>query len=152
MRKYTIKAIMELFPCEEYTEERVTYLWAGREALSTREISELEIPLDDRIWAMCKLLPDLAQRLAGADFAERVLPNYESEYPGDTRVRDAITAKRAFARGEIGSAACNAAYSAAHSAAHSASHNCAHSAAYSAALCAAQSAQMKILLQYHGEL
>jgi hypothetical protein len=36
-----------------------------------------------------------------ADCAERVLPLFESEAPGDSRPRDAIARTRAFARGEL---------------------------------------------------
>lgn len=39
-----------------------------------------------------------------ADCAERVLPLFESEAPGDPRPREAIARTRAFARGEVGAA------------------------------------------------
>lgn len=39
-----------------------------------------------------------------ADCAERVLPLFEAEAPGDDRARDAISRTRAFARGELTSA------------------------------------------------
>ena len=46
-------------------------------------------------------LTEQEQRLIGADFAERVLPLFETKYPDDDRPRNAIEAARAFARGEI---------------------------------------------------
>lgn len=39
-----------------------------------------------------------------ADCAERVLPLFEAEAPGDGRPRDAIARTRAFSRGEVGAA------------------------------------------------
>jgi len=39
--------------------------------------------------------------LRAADCAERVLPLFECEHPGDTRPRAAIEAARAWARGEL---------------------------------------------------
>jgi len=46
-------------------------------------------------------LTEQEQRLIAADFAERVLPIFEAEYPDDDRPRKAIDAARAFVRGEI---------------------------------------------------
>ena len=46
-------------------------------------------------------LTEQEQRLIAADFAERVLPLFEAEYPDDDRPRKAIEAARAYARGEI---------------------------------------------------
>ncbi|MGW9270991.1 putative immunity protein, partial [Microbacterium sp. NPDC055599] len=39
-----------------------------------------------------------------ADCADRVLPLFEAEAPGDDRPRDAIARTRAFARGELSAA------------------------------------------------
>ena len=46
-------------------------------------------------------LTEQEQRLIAADFAERVLPLFEADYPDDDRPRKAIDAARAYARGEI---------------------------------------------------
>lgn len=83
------------------------------------------------------------QRLYAADCAERVLPNYEQLVPGDTRVRDAITVARAFARGEIKVDALLTARSAAESAAESAAWSVG-SAAWSAAWAATESAAWSV--------
>ena len=48
-------------------------------------------------------------RLLAADYAEAVLPIFERARPNDDRPRKAIEAARAFARGEISTAATNAA-------------------------------------------
>ena len=55
-KMYTIEDIIELDPCEEYTEERLKELWAGREALSRREILELDIDIDDKNWVVPQLV------------------------------------------------------------------------------------------------
>jgi hypothetical protein len=60
---------------------------------------------------------DRTARLFAADCAERALPIFERAYPGDDRPRKAIAAARAFARGEIDSAALSAARRAAEGAA-----------------------------------
>ena len=69
-------------------------------------------------------------RLFTADCAERVLPIYEAEYPGDDRPRRAIEAARGFVRGEIDEVALGAAWAAAWAAARAA----ARAAAWAAAL------------------
>ena len=56
MTTFTIEDILELDPCEEYTEERLKELWKGKESLALREILELTIPIDDRNWVMPRLV------------------------------------------------------------------------------------------------
>jgi hypothetical protein len=68
-------------------------------------------------------------RLFAADCAEHVLPIWEAAYPEDARPRLAIEAARAYARGEIDSAARSAAEWAARSAAEWAAGSAAGSAA-----------------------
>ena len=46
-------------------------------------------------------LPFREQELFAADCAEHVLYFYEQAYPGDTRVRDAIAARRRYANGQL---------------------------------------------------
>ena len=64
----TVKDIMYLGPCDDYTEERVTELWDGREALSLEEIRELDIPIEDIGWAILSILssrhPKRAEKIA----------------------------------------------------------------------------------------
>lgn len=60
----------------------------------------------DTVWALRALHPACADdgerlaRLMACDFAERVLPVFEEQYPDDTRPRDAINAARRAAYGE----------------------------------------------------
>ena len=91
---------------------------------------------EDCLWALCATAEncDRVARLMAADFAEAVLPIYELDYQNDGRPRAAIVAARAYARGEIDSAAWSAARSAAELAARSAVWSAADSAAWSAAM------------------
>lgn len=41
-----------------YERDKILALWAGREALSAREISELDIPPGDIVWALDNLWPE----------------------------------------------------------------------------------------------
>ena len=74
--------------------------------------------VEDCLWALCATDQncDKVARLMAADFAEAVLPLYETRYLHDTRPRDAIQAARDFAHGRIGAAAwaaaCDAAWDA----------------------------------------
>ena len=53
-KKWTVGAVLEYHPCHCYGEKEITALWAGREALSLREILALEIRAQDRIWFVCQ--------------------------------------------------------------------------------------------------
>ena len=61
-------------------------------------------------------------RLLACDFAERVLPIFEREHPGDTRPRSAIDTARGFAVGEATASELAAARDAARAAARAAEH------------------------------
>jgi hypothetical protein len=66
--KYTKSDIKNLGICSDYTDERLDELAAGRESLSERELAELDIPIDDRIYLLGKLCADerntMARRIA----------------------------------------------------------------------------------------
>ena len=90
---------------------------------------------EDCLWALCATDQncDMVARLMAADFAEAVLPLYETRYPTDTRPRAAIQAARDFAHGRIGAAAWAAARAAAGAAAPAAAWAAAGDAAWAAA-------------------
>ena len=58
IKMYTIDDILALQPSDIYDEDRLVKLWAGREAISLREILELTIPIDDRDWVIPRLVPN----------------------------------------------------------------------------------------------
>jgi hypothetical protein len=55
---YTVDDIMKVvtYYLDGYPRKHVEELYAGREALTPREITELDIPLPDRIWILSELL------------------------------------------------------------------------------------------------
>ena len=83
---------------------------------------------------------DRIARLFAADCAERVLPIFECERPGDDRPRLAIKAARDYANGAIDAAAWDAAWDAAWAAARDAARAAARDAAGDAARAAAWAA------------
>jgi hypothetical protein len=104
-------------------------LWEAEPAPDTETITEDNkiVVRKARLVRPVATLDKRTMRLLAADFAERVLPIYESSYPGDNRPRVAIEAARALAHGEITP---NAAYAAAYAA--NAAANAAYAAAYAA--------------------
>jgi len=56
MKKFSVKDIMSKKPCSEYTEERVSELWKGKDSLSLKEILNLDIRIEDRSWILTKLV------------------------------------------------------------------------------------------------
>jgi hypothetical protein len=79
--------------------------------------------------------------------AEQSLPNYEKQFPNDTRIKDVIIAKRKWIKGETTEQELDTAESAAESAAWSAARSAAWSAAWSTARSAAWSAQQDYLYE-----
>jgi Imm-5 like putative immunity protein len=102
--------------------------------------------LDDALWALCAVpeheIP-LRDRLApvfACDCAERVLPIFERERPGDARPRHAIAVARRFAAGQATNKERAAALAAAGAAARAAAGAAAEAAAGTAAWAAAEAA------------
>jgi len=69
---------------------------------------------DDALWAL-RACPDsdTFARLLACDYAEHVLPIFETQYPDDDRPRKAIAVSRRYARGEATEAELTAARTAA---------------------------------------
>jgi len=87
-----------------------------------------------------ELLKDQDRRLLvlwAADCAERALPSFEKQYPGDVRPRQAIEAGRAWVRGIVPMGEARKAAFAAHTAARDAGHASAGAAARAAGHAAA---------------
>ena len=138
----TVKKLMSLDPCPEYTTARVTELWNGRKTMTLCKIMDLDIPADDRIWAVTKLMPERESRLFAADCAESAFDNI-SNAELKARAKKLIKKARCRANGDITAeqlAAYSAAYSAADSAADMEAYSAAYSAAYRSAYRAADSA------------
>ena len=142
MKRYTVYNVMAANPCDEYSEGRVTSLWAGREALTSGEIAGLEIPIEDRIWVLIRVCMDArTQRIFACDCAERALMREsEAGREPDAWSWNAIAVSRRFAYGSATSEELDAAYSAASAAVWDAASAAAWDAASAAARDAASAA------------
>ena len=71
----TVLQIVDWCPCKEYTRQRIEELFAGRPALTAVDVSELAIPIEDRLWALLHedFLAKRALRGLAADYAQRYL-------------------------------------------------------------------------------
>jgi hypothetical protein len=77
--KITIEMIISKKPGAEYSAKRVTELWDGNESLTLMQISELDIPVADRIWAITRFLDDRSNRLFAADCAQRLIDSMDDD-------------------------------------------------------------------------
>jgi len=140
--KITVNKIVALNPCSEYPRERITELFGDREYLTPREVAELKIPIEDRLWAVCLL--SLDQEKLRRRYALDVVHLWDAppeviEYleTGDESLRAAASAA---ARAAVGAAARDAVWDAARAAAWAAVDAAAWTAATSAARAAAWAA------------
>ena len=100
----TVDQVMSWMPCRKYSHNRITKLFAGREALSALNVLELDIPASDKLWAV--LREEMLSAEALYEFACRVAEHALMKERKDGREPDlrswaAIAAKRKWLRGEI---------------------------------------------------
>ena len=136
MKAVSFKTVMAWEPCDDFPEVRIKRLFRGRKALSIADILNMRsITRRDKLWAVLRndFFTDRELRLMACDFAERVLPTFEAEYPDDNRPRKAIEVSRRFAVDEATAEELECARSAARSAA--------GYAAWCAAMCAVYAAK-----------
>ena len=115
--KITTDMIMAARPCPNYPRERVEELVG--DGLEPREIAALNIPAEDRLWAMIYVvLDDRRRRLLACDCAERALAREGAAgHEPDARSWAAVQMARRYARGEATRAELDAAMAAAMAAA-----------------------------------
>ena len=138
--KVTVDQVMSWEPCDDYTRERVEELFAGRESLSALEITELDIPAKDIMWAvLCEeLLPaEILHKFACRCAEQALIREREAGREPDPCSWAAIKAKRKWLLGEITDGELAAARVAAESAARVAAEFAARAAVYDAAWVAA---------------
>ena len=51
-KSVTIKQVLDWTPCNRYTEEVIAELFIGRKSLTMQDIAELDIPTEDKVWAL----------------------------------------------------------------------------------------------------
>ncbi len=87
--------------------------WPMDKPFPLTEVLEV-LGLDDALWCLRCTTDQIAagkfSRLLACDHAERVLPLYEKQFPGDSRVRDCIVMARDFANGRATREQLNAAW------------------------------------------
>lgn len=100
--RVTVDDVMLWGPCPEYSEERVRALFGRRKYMTASQILDLEIPAEDRIWAVLheELLTDTQLRMFACDCAERVLRHERRNgNEPDGRSWAAVRVSRRYARG-----------------------------------------------------
>lgn len=107
MKTATVDHVMSWRPCSAYTRERVTELWAGREALSALDVLALDIPERDRLWAVLRpeMIDENDLHELACRFAEQSAPIWErwaAEHAPDkvSVCRDTIAVMRLWMQGE----------------------------------------------------
>ena len=121
---YTIKDILKLKPCKEYTEDRLKELWEDKKTLSRREILKLDIDIGDKNW----VVPQLVSTEVVVTWAQYCADEAEKHANVAASARCAASAARYTANAARYTA--NAARSAAHAARYAAADATARPAAY----------------------
>ena len=102
MLAVTIDNVMSWEPCKEYTRERVTALFAGRKTITALDVLDMDIPAEDRLWAVLRMVPDPILHEFACRIAEAVLMRERrAGRESDLRYWAAIGAKRKWLWGEI---------------------------------------------------
>jgi hypothetical protein len=95
----TIDEIMALNPC--YSRDKILVMTGGKDPISMIEIARLEsVSIQDRLWALLRLVPEQTARNLACDFADHALPIFEAEFPTDRRPRECVETARRYAEGE----------------------------------------------------
>jgi hypothetical protein len=155
-RSVTLEDVLSWGPCSYYTRDRLIGLAAGRGRITAREILDLGIPAEDRLWAALRevLIPAAILHEFACRCAEAALHRErERGHEPDPRCWRAIEVKRAWLRGEASdvelaaarAAAWAVAWDAARAAARAAAWAAARDAAWAAARDAARAAHVDIL-------
>jgi hypothetical protein len=90
-------------PCDRYSYADINRLWGGHESLTPLEISKLNIPVSDRLWALLRseLIPeDWMHELACHIAEQRLLNERKLGREPDPRSWAAIEVKRRWIRGK----------------------------------------------------
>ena len=112
----TVDDVMSWKPCKEYTRERVTALFAGRETITALDVLDMDIPARDRLQVVLRegMLPATTLHVFICRAAETLLLQERAAgREPDPRSWEAIAAKRAWLRGELSDEKLEAAYDAA---------------------------------------
>jgi len=98
--KITVEMVLSWSPCDDYSESRLRELLG--DGLTPLEVAALDIPIEDRIWALLHepvFTLGVLRQLA-CDFAAEALPHWEAMYPTDRRPHEAVRVARAYVVGD----------------------------------------------------
>jgi hypothetical protein len=75
MRSVTIGEVQAWGSCEDYLRERLLALATGRERMTAAEIAALDIPVEDRLWAILheEFIDEKELHLLACQFAKDAL-------------------------------------------------------------------------------
>jgi hypothetical protein len=96
----TLTTVRKWGPC--YDADRLKALAAGRRRITALEILDLDIPAQDKLWAVLRndFFSDGVLRLFACAFAETCIEIFERERADDNRPRNAIDVARRYAHGD----------------------------------------------------
>jgi len=141
MKRATVDDVMSWSPCGVYPRERVAKLFAGGKNITHRGIAKLDIPAEDRFWALIEYADWSGHGNTLHEFACREAEDaLKAAGVTDERSWNAIKVKRAWVREEATDDELSAARFAAESAAESASRSAARYTARYASRSASRSA------------
>lgn len=101
--RVTVESVMSWEPCEDYPEELVRKLFGRKKYLTARQILDLDIPAQDRLWPVLrpKLLPEKLLHEFACDIAEYALKQErEAGREPDERSWEVVRIKRLWIHGE----------------------------------------------------
>ena len=71
MKSWTVAEMKAEGPCKDYTLDRLTELWAGRDKLTLLEICDLDIPDADKMW--CAFRPTALTSAQRGELLDRIV-------------------------------------------------------------------------------
>ncbi|MGB5217380.1 MAG: hypothetical protein WBN66_03680 [Smithella sp.] len=57
MAGYTVKNVLNMSPCSDYSEAVITRLFAGKKTITATDVLEMDISMGDKRWAIERMLP-----------------------------------------------------------------------------------------------
>lgn len=102
MGAMTVAQIVRLLRCDDYPDDRMRAIFAGRECWETRDIfGHASLSVAERLWLLLRggFLDDREKIEAACRIAEHVLPIFEAAVPGNSHPRRALEVARRARRG-----------------------------------------------------
>ena len=104
--KWSVQDILNLNPCSEYTEERITELFksvGGKKYITVDKMFKVNIPHQDFFWLILRpeFIPEKQlHEIAIWCFEHIAKPIWEKYYPDDNRPQEAVRIKKLWLKGK----------------------------------------------------